>query len=133
LTGDNSLLEARMHPRPWWNWDGSTPELKPISSHKHDSQADVDRLRSQIEKLGAHHLVFGHQPGKMKFSDGTVREPDAIMQKYDGLVFFIDCGLSRGVDAGRAGMLRIESKSKSNETTVEVEYIDGSSETLLKH
>ena len=51
--------------------------------------------------LGVHHLVFGHQPGKIKFADGTDRPAGAMYQKFDGLIFLIDTGMSRGVNSGR--------------------------------
>jgi len=136
LVDDNSLLEARMHPRPWWDWDGQAPTLKDAPTEKESKHAPANagddpgenRLRAGIEALGAHHLVFGHQPGKIKFADGTQREAGAMYQKFDGLVFLIDTGMSRGVAGGRGALLRISNGSAHGATAV---YADGTTQTLV--
>jgi hypothetical protein len=129
LIDDNSLLEARMHPRPWWDWDGRAPALvdqTPGEAKK--AGAGEGRLRSAIEALGVHHLVFGHQPGKIKFADGTEREAGAMYQKFDGLVFLIDTGMSRGVNGGRGALLKISNGSVHGAAAV---FADGTMETLV--
>ncbi|MBV8780987.1 MAG: metallophosphoesterase [Phycisphaerae bacterium] len=135
LVSENSLLEARMHPRPWWDWDGSEPALKESKVEKEKSDGKLDageeRLRKNLEALEVHHLVFGHQPGVIKFDDGTERPANAMMQKYDGLVFFIDTGMSRGVNSGRGAVLAIHNGEKH--MSVSAEFADGRSELLLKN
>jgi hypothetical protein len=132
LIGDNSLLEARMHPRPWWDWNGRAPAMvdaQPREADKTGEDPGEKRLRLGIKALGVHHLVFGHQPGKIKFSDGTEREPGAMYQKFEGLVFLIDTGMSRGVNGGREAMLKITNGSVHGAAAA---YADGTSETLLR-
>jgi hypothetical protein len=132
LQDENSLIQARMHPRPWWDWDGRPPELKDESkgdSQKPGGNAGEVRLRAAIAVLGAHHLVFGHQPGKIKFSDGTQREAGEMYQKYDGLVFLIDTGMSRGVSSGRGALLHITEGSVHGASAV---YADDTTRTLVQ-
>ena len=131
LSDSNSLLEARMHPRPWWDWNGRAPAIvdqQPSETKKAADDQGGARLRSHIEALGAHHLVFGHQPGKIKFSDGSVREAGAMYEKFDGLVFLIDTGMSRGVASGRGALLRISNGSAHGAAAV---YADGTTATLV--
>lgn len=113
LSDPDSMLEARMHPAPWWERDahnGSGEQL----------------LRSDITALGAKHLVFGHQPGKVRFADGTKRKRDQLVQEFNGLVFLIDVGMSRGVDAAPAAMLRIHENDASR-ASVAVIHAGGAS------
>ena len=128
LIDANSMLEARMHPRQWWDWNGRDPQLEtaPAVQRPADAAAGKARLQRLIEALGAKHLVFGHQPGKIKFLDGTERAKGQMYTKFDGLVFLIDTGLSRGVQAGRAAVLQID----SNPPRATALYIDGATETL---
>jgi len=49
--------------------------------------------------------------------------------KYDGLVFLIDTGMSRGVDGGRGAVLKIHSTKRG--ATVSVVYADRQ-ETMLQ-
>jgi hypothetical protein len=129
LSDPNSMLEARMHPRPWWDWDGSEPELKDsAASSDHDDSRGQARLRQTVEALGAKHLVFGHQPGKIEFLDGSVRAAGQMYFKYNGLVFLIDTGMSRGVQNGRAALLKIQ--STAGHESAKAIYIDGKSEPL---
>ncbi len=114
-----------MHPRQWWD-AGNDPSLKDIPKDQKESGKDKNdvaatapadevaagaasrkRLRAIVEPLGARHLVFGHQPGKVTFADGTVRDPGQMFTKFEGLVFLIDTGMSRGVSGGRGAILRI--------------------------
>jgi len=136
LTDPNSILEARLHPRPWWDWDGQAPALKDASTENqtHSSKnAGIDpgenRLRAGIEALGAHHLVFGHQPGKVKFADGSEREAGVIYEKFDGLIFLIDTGMSRGVSSGRGALLHISNASVHGASAV---YADGTVQRLVQ-
>jgi hypothetical protein len=139
LSDPNSMLEARMHPRPWWDWDGSEAKLTRVDSSAENSGTDGktrddskgrDRLLRTVTALGAKHLVFGHQPGRIAFPDGTERAQGEMYCKYDGLVFLIDTGMSRGVQDGRGAVLRIESQEKS--LRADAIYIDGSSKLLWR-
>lgn len=138
LADPSSMLEARMHPRPWW--DSEEPKLKDAETAARGKEAakgqqkagemptDEQRLRKTIEALGAGHLVFGHQPGKVKFRDGTERLEGQMFSKYDGLVFMIDTGMSRGVQSGRGALLKIEPISKHPSATAI--YADGTTAKL---
>lgn len=95
LLGNKGLVEARMKPAPWWEKSGD----KPI-----DSEA---RLLGYADALGVRHIVFGHQPGTYTFNDGTKRKKGTLFQKFDGLVFLIDVGMSRGVGDSTGALLRI--------------------------
>jgi hypothetical protein len=97
LQDPDSLLEARLHkPRPWWERDGDTPA---------DSRA---RLAKLVQALGVKHLVMGHQPGKVTFSDGTGRHKGQMVQKFDGLIFLIDVGMSAAIDDSEGALLHIQ-------------------------
>jgi len=145
LSDANSMLQARMHPRPWWD-AGNDPSLKDLEKGEKSEKgkkagepaaAAVDeaasakaeaasgqRLQAVIGALGVKHLVFGHQPGKVTFADGTVREQGQMFTKFAGLVFMIDTGMSRGVDSGRGAVLWIR---QGKATAV---YADGKTEVL---
>jgi hypothetical protein len=121
LSDPNSMLEARMHPRPWWD-AGSDPGLKDLEKEgkvkgqksgepaapidEAAAEASGQRLRAIVEPLGAKHMDFGHQPGKVTFADGSVREPGQMFTKFNGLLFMIDAGMSRRVDGGRGAVLQ---------------------------
>jgi hypothetical protein len=91
LAGKKGLLEARMKPRPWWE------------KRKDDASESEARLRQYAEALGVDHVVFGHQPGKYDFSDGTRRKKGEMLAKFDGLVVLIDVGMSRGIGSDGEG------------------------------
>jgi diadenosine tetraphosphatase ApaH/serine/threonine PP2A family protein phosphatase len=100
LQDNDSLLQARMHPQPWWEGDGDTgPQSK-------------EKLARCVKALGVRHLVIGHQPGKVEFADKTVRKLGELSQHYDGLIFLIDVGMSRGVGYSTGAMLRIHTTDK---------------------
>jgi hypothetical protein len=115
LLGKKGLLEARMKP-PWWQKEGD----KPI-----DSEA---RLLGYADALGVKHIVFGHQPGTYTLNDGSTRTKGTMFEHFDGLVFLIDMGMSRGVDYSKGALLRIE-RTAGGETATEV-LPDGSSKKL---
>jgi Calcineurin-like phosphoesterase len=104
LLGDKGLLEARLKP-PWWEEDGDDPE------------ASVARLRGYADALGVRHIVFGHQPGNYDFNDGSHRERGTMFQNFDGLVFLIDVGMSRGVGDSTGSLLRIRRHGDSQTAT----------------
>jgi arylsulfatase A-like enzyme len=111
LSDPDSLLEARMHPTPWW---------------ENGRSADPDQaLRKNLQSLGVRHLVFGHQPGKIDFADGAERARDEMFQKFNGEVFLIDVGMSRGVDSTPAAILRIHADAEATSL-----YADGHTRQL---
>jgi hypothetical protein len=106
LIGPNSILEARLGAEgpaglPWI-YDG-------------DKQTDPQKLlASYAEKLGVHHLVQGHQPGKVEFLDGRKRNAQDLFQRW-GLLFLTDTAMSRGIkDGGSIGGLLHISGSGAN-------------------
>lgn len=127
LANPNSLLQARMHPRQWWDWNGVDVELKEIGNNKSTPEemaiASEKRLRKNVEALGCRHLVIGHQPGKIVFADGSVREAEHLYSKFNGLIFLIDTGMSRGQASGRGVLLRVRRELGS--ATVSGVYVDG--------
>lgn len=126
LADPDSLLEARMHPRPWWEAD--SPEIKNLQSRGNRSAAAEKNLRDCIAALGVKHLVFGHQPGEVTFADKTHRKADEVFTKFDGLFFMIDTGMSRGVDSGVGTILKIhQADGASSVTTLNS---DGKSQPL---
>jgi hypothetical protein len=108
LLRDDSILEARLHPMPWWEEKNDQPE----QSQK--------RLSRYVKALGVKHLVIGHQPGKVKFSDGTERKAGKIYQKFDGLIFLIDVGMSNAPDLNlsQGTLLRIRSDPTARATAI---------------
>lgn len=115
LLGNKGLLEARMKP-PWWEKAGD----EPIES--------MERLLGYADALGVHHIVFGHQPGTYTFNDGSKRKKGTMFEHFDGLVFLIDMGMSRGVDYSKGALLRIE-RNGTRETATAV-FSDGSAKQL---
>ncbi|HEV7765931.1 MAG TPA: metallophosphoesterase [Thermoanaerobaculia bacterium] len=110
LLGDKGLVEARMKP-PWWEKKND----KPIES--------IARLLGYADALGVKHIVFGHQPGTYTFNDGSERKKGHLFENFDGLVFLIDMGMSRGVDYSKGALMRIE-RSGSSETATAI-FPDG--------
>jgi hypothetical protein len=110
LSDADSILEARMQPTPWWE--------------NGDPQAAEKNLRANLDALGVKHLVFGHQPGKVQFSNGVKRSKDELFQIFNGEVFMIDTGMSRGQDASGGALLKI------HEGEAEVLFPNGQSRPL---
>ncbi len=104
LLGKQGLLEARMNP-PWWQRDGD----KPLDS--------MARLLGYADALGVQHIVFGHQPGTYTFNDGSTRKKGTLFQNFDGLVFLIDTGMSRGVNYSQGALLRIDGTGAQQKAT----------------
>jgi len=92
LIGDNSLLEARLGKNPWIE-----------KGPGRDAQA---LLAADAAALGVQHIVEGHQPAKLDFADGVVREAGEMFQRY-GLLFLIDTGMSVGVGDSHGAALHI--------------------------
>jgi hypothetical protein len=99
LLDKHGLLEARMSPRPWWEKQGE-------SADKSES-----RLRRHVTALGVKHLVFGHQPGHIEFPDGSIRKKGTMIQKFNGLVFLIDVGMSEAIDYSSGALLHVATKN----------------------
>ncbi len=95
LQNADSILLARMHPEPWWEEPGFTAA---------QSKANLAKC---VLALGVRHLVIGHQPGKIQFADGTVRKAGTLFQQFDGLIFLIDTGMSRGVGSSAGEVLHV--------------------------
>lgn len=105
LSDEDSLVEARLHPQPWWE--------KP----RDKGDAGERYLLHGLKELGCRHLVIGHQPGKVKFGDRSVRNAGEMYARPDGSVFLIDCGLSRGVGMSDGGaVLRLRRKTHKGRT-----------------
>jgi hypothetical protein len=111
LLGNKGLLEAHMNP-PWWEQAGD----KPLES--------ISRLLAYADALGAKHIVFGHQPGTYTFNDGSKRRKGTIFDNFNGLVFLMDMGMSRGVNDSKGALLSIQGQG-AGETATAV-FADGS-------
>jgi hypothetical protein len=99
LLGGKGLLEARLHKHPWW-------EKKDEKAGKGEA-----RLRRYVEALGVKHLVIGHQPGNVTFADGS-RTKGTLVQKYNGLIFLIDVGMSEAINYSQGALLHIRGGEK---------------------
>lgn len=109
LIDDSSVLEAQ----EWW---ASGPSGTQIIDHN-------------LVALPAAHLVFGHDPGKVSFSDdpeGTRKEGEMVM-RYEGRLFMIDTGMSDAVGYSQGALLRIRRGSPTTATAV---HADGSTKLL---
>ena len=91
-----ALLNARLHPYPWWQ-----------KSADEEATAGPARLAEWAKALGVKRFVLGHQPGKVKFSDGSQRAQGTVCAKFDGLLFLIDVGMSRQVDYSKGAVLHL--------------------------
>ena len=85
-------------------------------------------MRKWVQALGVKHLVVGHQPGKAEFADGTHRKKGELYQKFDGLIFLIDVGMSRGVDNSHGPLLLIH--KAAGKTTATAISPDGTTRLL---
>lgn len=107
LSDPNSILEARMHPRPWWEADDRPIGLR--NAGRPAATTPEQRLRTSVEALGAKHLVFGHQPGKVDFANGQSRAAGEVYSVFAGMAFLIDTGMSRGApDGGIGAVLKVQ-------------------------
>jgi hypothetical protein len=111
-----ALLNARLHPYPWWQ-----------ESEHEDKNASKRRLSTWVNALGVKHLVVGHQNGKVNFSDGSRRERGEVFEKFDGLVFLIDVGMSRGIGRSKGAILHIHKEGNARATVI---LADGSEKKL---
>ena len=113
LSDDDSLLEARLDPTPWWERTGDP----------------MGTLSQYVTALGVGHIVMGHQPSKYTFSDGKVRNKGQMFQRF-GILFLTDVGLSHGVDYSKGALLRI--KTEGSATSATALYADGTKTELWK-
>jgi hypothetical protein len=95
LSDPDSVLEARLRPRPWWEQGAAGP-----------AEAEA-QLRKWVEAMNCRHLVIGHQPKGVVFTDGTSRAAGELVSKFHGLVFLIDSGMSRGIGLSDGALLLI--------------------------
>ncbi|HEX4514294.1 MAG TPA: metallophosphoesterase, partial [Polyangiaceae bacterium] len=115
LSDPSSMLEAKLSSSaPQW-WDATN---------------DPAALLGQwTQALGVKHLVMGHQPGSFSFADKTTRPSDAMFEYYGGLIFFVDTGMSVGVDATGGALLHVTSPGVAGESWKEI-FPNGSSQTF---
>ena len=115
LSNPNSLLEARLHPRQWWDAAGDVELKSSATTPSTPAMANSEkRLRAVVEPLGCKHLVVAHQPGQIIFADGSQRDAGKMLTKFNGLIFLIDTGMSRGVNIGDAALLKIHSDDRDH-------------------
>jgi hypothetical protein len=119
------MLEAKLRPAPWWEGI-ATP-----SGGATQAAADQAQLASYVTALGANHLVIGHDPVAVQFSDGTTRARDAMFIQFGGLLFLTDTGMSRGVDGALGAVLRIDGIGTAQPSATAL-FADGTSQALLR-
>jgi hypothetical protein len=94
LSAPDSILEARLRPNPWWESEGTG--------------TGEEHLRAVIAPLGCQHLVTGHQPKGATLSGRLTRAPGELYSAFDGLLFLIDTGMSRGIGLSKGALLWIQ-------------------------
>lgn len=116
LVGSDSLLEAPLRGKglkPWF-----------------ESRAAAGDGRRVLEKdaaaLGVRHLVQGHEPGNIRFADGTLRNAGEMFQRY-GVLFLVDTGMSKGVGNSTGAILHV--KGKTGQEAIAI-CADGTETTL---
>jgi hypothetical protein len=107
LIGDESILEARL------NGEGRTPW---IDAHL-PVQEEKQLLAEYAKALGVAHVVEGHVPSPVVFTDGVKRDRGEMFQRF-GLLFLIDTGMSEGVDDSGGAVLRITNQGGEQATAV---------------
>jgi nucleotide-binding universal stress UspA family protein len=138
LAEPNSMLEARLAPVPWWITASlAEPPTKKLSKKAAAAAAAANeagnaaapaepipkdassaRLVEYIHALGCQHLVMGHQPGNVNFGGGVQRKASEPFA-YEGILFLMDVGMSRGTNDGHAIVLKIETGTKPSVATVD--------------
>jgi hypothetical protein len=113
LSASTSILEMKFATSRWWEGTGD-----PISL-----------LTTWTQALGVQHLVMGHQPQAVAILGGTNRPQDAMAAEYGGLLFFIDTGMSVGVDHTGGALLHVTDVNSPAEAWTEV-MPDGSVRSL---
>jgi len=97
LVGGNSLLEARLTLKG----KGGAQWVDMGRAHR-----PAQLLALFASSLGVLHLVQGHQPSYVAFSDGPHRKAGEMFQR-DGLLFLVDTGMSQGVDDSHGAALHV--------------------------
>jgi hypothetical protein len=102
ITGENSLLEARLGDKG----PGGASWFEAERPQRDGQQL----LANYASALGAAHIVEGHQPGGVQFTDGARRKRGEMFQ-WRGLLFLIDTGMSRGVGDSQGAVLHIDTQA----------------------
>ena len=97
LIGDYSILEARLN--------GTGKGREPWIDIGLPATTEHDLLKTYAAALGVAHIVEGHVPSPVLFSDGVKREAGQMFQRW-GLLFLIDTGMSQEVDESRVRCCR---------------------------
>jgi hypothetical protein len=116
LSASTSLLETKFvvgSPTQWWDATGDAKAL----------------LTAWTQALGVQHLVMGHQPQAVTITGGPKRAQDVMAAEFGGLLFFVDTGMSVGVDHTGGGLLHVTDVGGPTEAWEEV-MPDGSSRAL---
>jgi len=95
LLGEDSVLEGRPTPDGKQWFDSGMP-----------AQSEKQLLANWAHVMGVGHIVQGHEPSDISFADGTKRNKGEMFQRF-GLIFFIDTGMSEGVDYSDGAVLHI--------------------------
>ena len=72
------------------------------------AQNEKQLLTTWTQAMGVNHIVQGHEPSEIAFADGVRRSHGEMFQRF-GLIFFIDTGMSEGVDDSDGAVLHITS------------------------
>jgi len=107
LIGDDSILEARLNGegrRPWI--DAGLP-----------SQSERQLLAEYTMALGVAHLVEGHVPSPVTFTDGVLRDRGEMFQRF-GMLFLIDTGMSEGVNDSGGAVLHLTTRGGERATAI---------------
>lgn len=107
LIGEESLLESRL------NGEGRTPWI----DARLPAQSEKQLLNDYARILGVAHIVEGHVPSPVVFSDGVRRDRGEMFQRF-GLLFLIDTGMSEGVDDSGGAVLHITTQGGERATAI---------------
>jgi hypothetical protein len=113
LSASTSILEMKFATSRWWEAGGNPTSL----------------LTTWTQALGVKHLVMGHQPQPVAILGGTPRPKDTMAAEYGGLLFFVDTGMSVGVDNTGGALLHVTGVNSPAEAWTEV-MPDGSVKSL---
>lgn len=107
LVGDDSPLEARL------NGDGRAVWMDAqLPGH-----TEKELIAAYAKALGVAHIVEGHVPSPVSFTDGVHRERGEMFQRF-GLLFLIDTGMSEGVDDSGGAVLHITTQGVERATAI---------------
>jgi hypothetical protein len=104
LSASTSILEIKFATSRWWEATGDPTSL----------------LTTWTQNLGVQHLVMGHQPQAVAILGGTDRPQDVMAAEYGGLLFFVDTGMSVGVDNTGGALLHVTDVNGPTEAWTEV-------------